>query len=95
MAAGANGPALVAGGLPAQTRRALANLGELLRSEGLGWADVFKTTAYLADMADYAAFNETYVEVLGDNRPARAVVAVAGLPLGALVEIEAWAYLGR
>ncbi len=51
-----------------------------------------KTTVFLTDMADYAAFNAIYIEVLGEHRPARSVVAVAGLPLGALVEIEAWAY---
>jgi 2-iminobutanoate/2-iminopropanoate deaminase len=44
-------------------------------------------------MADYATFNEIYVEAIGDHRPARSVVAVAGLPLGALVEVEAWAYV--
>ncbi len=53
-----------------------------------------KTTVFLTDMADYAAFNAIYVEVLGEHRPARSVVAVAGLPMGALVEIEAWAYGG-
>ena len=53
-----------------------------------------KTTVFLTDMADYGAFNAIYVEVLGEHRPARSVVAVAGLPLGALVEIEAWAYGG-
>ncbi len=44
-------------------------------------------------MADYGAFNDIYVEVLGDHRPARSLVAVAGLPLGALVEVEVWAYV--
>jgi 2-iminobutanoate/2-iminopropanoate deaminase len=53
-----------------------------------------KTTVFLTDMADYAAFNAIYVEVLGEHRPARSVVAVDGLPMGALVEIEAWAYGG-
>ena len=53
-----------------------------------------KTTVFLTDMADYAAFNAIYAEALGEHRPARSVVAVAGLPLGALVEIEAWAYGG-
>jgi 2-iminobutanoate/2-iminopropanoate deaminase len=51
-----------------------------------------KTTVYLADVADFGAFNEIYVEALGSHRPARSLVAVAGLPMGALVEIEVWAY---
>jgi 2-iminobutanoate/2-iminopropanoate deaminase len=51
-----------------------------------------KVTAYLADIGDYGVFNQLYAEALGDHRPARSVVAVAGLPLGALVEIEVWAY---
>lgn len=92
---GSDGPVLVSGGLAAQTRQALSNVGELLEAEGLGWENVFKTTVYLADIADYGAFNEIYAEELGHNRPARAVVAVAGLPMGALVEVEAWAYTGR
>jgi 2-iminobutanoate/2-iminopropanoate deaminase len=85
------GPVLVDGGVRAQARQALENAGALLASEGIGWEDVFKTTAFLADISDYAAFNEVYVEVLGDNRPARSVVAVSGLPIGALVEVEVWA----
>jgi len=93
--AGPQGPALVQGGLRPQTLQALANVKALLESEGLDWADVFKTTVYLADIGYYAAFNEAYVEVLVDQRPARSVVAVAGLPLGALVEIEAWAHVGN
>ena len=50
-----------------------------------------KTTVFLLHISDYGAFNEIYVDVLGENRPARSVVAVAGLPMEALVEIEAWA----
>jgi 2-iminobutanoate/2-iminopropanoate deaminase len=53
--------------------------------------DVFKTTVYLTDISGYSQFNEIYVEVLGDHRPARTLVEVSGLPIGALVEIEAWA----
>ena len=91
---GTDGPAL-AEGLEAQVRRAMANAERLLADEGLGWRDVVKTTVFLADMADYARFNEVYVEVLGASRPARSAVAVAALPLGALVEIEVWAYAER
>jgi 2-iminobutanoate/2-iminopropanoate deaminase len=91
---GQDGPELVAGGFEAQTRRALANVASLLTGRGLGWANVVKTTVYLADMADYGSFNALYLEVLGTSRPARSVVAVAALPMGALVEIEAWAFVG-
>ena len=86
-----HGPALVEGGFAAQVRRALDNVAGLLAGEGLGWQDVVKTTVFLSDILDYGAFNAIYVEVLGENRPARSVVAVAGLPMEALVEIEAWA----
>ncbi|MHB1503482.1 MAG: RidA family protein [Acidimicrobiales bacterium] len=87
-------PELVEGGLVAQARQALANVGNLLAGRGLEWANVVKTTVYLTDMSHYAAFNEVYSDALGANRPARSVVAVAGLPMGALVEIEVWAYDG-
>jgi 2-iminobutanoate/2-iminopropanoate deaminase len=53
---------------------------------------VFKTTVFLTDMDDYPAVNEAYAGVFGQHRPARSVVAVAGLPMGALVEVELWAY---
>jgi 2-iminobutanoate/2-iminopropanoate deaminase len=85
--------ALVDGGLAAQARQALENVGALLAGHGLGWDNVVKTTVFLADMADYATFNEVYLEAVGVHRPARSVIAVAGLPLGALVEVEAWAYV--
>ena len=85
-------PVLVEGGLAAQAVQALENAAALLAEHGLGWENVVKTTVFLTDMADYAIFNEIYVGVLGDHRPARSLVAVAGLPLGALVEVEVWAY---
>ena len=91
---GPDGHALVNGGFAAQARQALDNVAGLLAGQGLGWGHVVKTTAYLSDMADFGAFNEIYVEALGPHRPARSVVAVAGLPMGALVEIEVWAYTG-
>lgn len=89
---GPDGPRLVDGGTAAQARRALANLEGLLAEHGLGWPSVVKTTVFLADIGDYGAFNAVYVDALGPSRPARSVVAVAGLPMGAAVEIEAWAY---
>jgi 2-iminobutanoate/2-iminopropanoate deaminase len=65
------------------------NLRSVLSSAGASLADVAKTTVFLTDMDHYAAMNEIYVEEFGDHRPARSAVAVAALPLGALIEIEA------
>jgi 2-iminobutanoate/2-iminopropanoate deaminase len=86
-------PVLVDGGVSAQARQALDNVGALLAGRGLAWGNVVKTTVFLTDMGDYATFNDIYVQALGDHRPARSLVAVAGLPLGALVEVEVWAYV--
>jgi 2-iminobutanoate/2-iminopropanoate deaminase len=90
---GPDGPQL-AEGFAAQTRQALHNVRQLLSDAGLSWPAVVKVTAFLADIGDYAEFNQLYLEELGDHRPARSVVAVAGLPLGARVEIEVWAWVG-
>ncbi|MEZ5407646.1 MAG: RidA family protein [Acidimicrobiales bacterium] len=86
--------AVVPGGLEAELRQAMANLAGLLQSKGSSLAAVAKTTVFLTDMADYGEMNRIYVECFGDHRPARSAVAVAALPLGARVEIEAWAYRG-
>ena len=86
---------LVEGGLEAQVTQAIKNVASLLESQGSGLEDVVKTTVFLTDMADFAAMNDAYVAAFGDNRPARSAFAVVGLPLGALVEIEAWAYMSR
>lgn len=85
--------ALVAGGVAAQTRQALANLAGVLKAAGAGFGDVTKTTLYLVQMSDFAVVNEIYAEVLGEARPARATVAVCELPKGALFEIDAIACL--
>lgn len=85
--------ALVHGGVAAEVRQALANMAGLLATEGAGLASVVKTTVFLTHMSDYGPMNEAYIEAFGQHRPARAAVAVAGLPLDAKVEIEAWAYL--
>lgn len=90
---GITGGELVAGGTRGQLRQALDNLETLLKSEGATLADVVKTTVFLRHLSDYAAMNETYVTAFGDHRPARSAVGVSELPLGALVEIEAWAHL--
>ncbi len=73
-------------------RQALANVAALLEGQGASLALVAKTTVFLKHISDYAAMNDAYLEAFGDHRPARAAVAVADLPMGALVEIEAWAY---
>jgi 2-iminobutanoate/2-iminopropanoate deaminase len=86
---------LVEGGLQAQVTQAVKNVATLLESEGSGLKDVVKTTVFLTDMANFGAMNDAYVAAFGDNRPARSAFAVVGLPLGALVEIEAWAYMSR
>ena len=83
--------ALVEGGVSAEARQALANLATLLEGEGSSLGAVVKTTVFLTAATDFAAVNEVYAEAFGDHRPARSTVVVAALPLGAAVEIEAWA----
>lgn len=85
---------VVDGDVVAQTERVLANLGAVLTEAGASWGSVVKTTIFLADMADFAKVNEVYGRVLGDARPARSTVAVAGLPRNVRVEIEAVALVG-
>ncbi|HUO51038.1 MAG TPA: RidA family protein [Gemmatimonadaceae bacterium] len=84
---------VVAGGIKEQTQRVLDNLTAVLAAGGATWADVVKTTVYLADMADFPAMNELYGKHLGAARPARSTVQAAGLPRGVLVEIDAVAYV--
>ncbi|MEO5838683.1 MAG: RidA family protein [Acidimicrobiales bacterium] len=79
-------------GLEAQVRTAMGALDSLLTTHGGRLRDVVKTTVFLTDMADFAAMNAIYAEIFGETRPARSTVAVAGLPLGACFEIEAWAH---
>jgi len=83
---------LVDGGVEAQTRQAVANVVAQLATVGAELTDVVKTLCFLQDMADFATFNAAYVEGFGDHRPARSTIGVAALPIGGLVEIEAWAY---
>jgi 2-iminobutanoate/2-iminopropanoate deaminase len=88
----ASSPALIDGGVVDQLRQALANAAALLDGEGADRTAVAKTTVFLTTMDHYAVVNDAYAEFFGDHRPARSVVAVAGLPMGALVEVELWAY---
>jgi 2-iminobutanoate/2-iminopropanoate deaminase len=80
--------AMVAGGFDGQARQVLANLREVLASAGCTFSDVVKATIYVTDLGDFPRLNELYGEALGDHRPARSTVQVAGLPKGALVEID-------
>ena len=80
---------IVQGDVSAQTERVMRNLAAVLENAGASWADVVKTTVYLQDMADFPRVNEVYGRVMGDARPARSTVQVAGLPRGVLVEIDA------
>jgi 2-iminobutanoate/2-iminopropanoate deaminase len=79
---------LVDGGIAAQTQQCFANLGAVLAAAGLGYADVVKCNVFLTDMGDFAAMNAVYASVFDEPYPARTTVAVAGLPLGAAIEIE-------
>ena len=80
---------LVEGGVQAQAQQALENLKAVLEAAGSGLDRVIKTTVFLQSMTDYAAVNEVYGRYFAGSAPARSAVAVAALPLGALVEIEA------
>lgn len=75
-------------GITAQTERSCKNVGAILEAAGVGFEQVFKTTCFLADMADFAAFNEIYAKYFV-SKPARSCVAVKTLPKGVLCEIEA------
>ncbi|PSC75989.1 translational inhibitor [Micractinium conductrix] len=77
----------------AQTEQVMANLGAIVEASGSSWEKVVKTTILLSDMSDFAAVNAIYGRFFPANPPARATFAVKGLPLGALVEIEATALL--
>jgi 2-iminobutanoate/2-iminopropanoate deaminase len=80
---------IVDGGVTAQTRQVLTNLQHVLRAANSGLDQVVKTTVYLQDMNDFAAMNAVYGEFFTKDPPARSTVAVAALPKGALVEIDA------
>ncbi len=86
--------ALVPGGIQDEVTQAVANIADLLSSLDAQLTDVVKTTVYLRHMRDYPLMNEAYTAAFGEHRPARAAVAVVELPLLALVEIDAWAYVG-
>jgi 2-iminobutanoate/2-iminopropanoate deaminase len=72
-----------------QTKQALLNLGAVLKSAGLSYANIVKTTVFLTDLSRFADMNAVYATFFPDNPPARSTVEVSGLPKGAKVEIEA------
>ncbi|EGQ8926260.1 RidA family protein [Vibrio parahaemolyticus] len=86
--------AFVEGGITEQSRMSLANLKAVLEEAGASMETVVKTTCFLSNMEDFAAFNEVYTEVFGtENAPSRSCVEAARLPKDALVEVEAIAYV--
>ncbi|MDD7430975.1 MAG: Rid family detoxifying hydrolase [Coriobacteriaceae bacterium] len=85
---------LVEGGIAEQTERSLRNLIAIIEEAGADVSKIVKTSCYLAEIADFAAFNEVYGKMI-DSAPARACFAVKDLPKGALVEVEAIVYLGE
>ena len=83
---------MVVGGIEAQAEQVMKNLGEVLKAAGTSFEKAIKTTCFLADMADFAAFNGVYAKYFTE-KPARSCVAVKTLPKGALVEVEVIATL--
>lgn len=81
-------------GITAQAEQSMANVGEILKAAGASYDNVVKTTCFLADIADFAAFNDVYAKYFTQN-PARSCVAVKDLPKGVLCEVEVTAYLGQ
>ncbi len=80
--------AIVAGGVESETRRVLGNIREVLAAEGLSFADVVKTTIFLADLRDFDLVNRIYGEHFEPPFPARSTIQAVALPRGARIEIE-------
>ena len=79
---------LVGSTIEEQTVQVMKNVSGLLEAAGTDFDHVIKTTCYLDDIADFAAFNEIYAQSFGSHLPARSAVGVAALPKGALIEVE-------
>jgi 2-iminobutanoate/2-iminopropanoate deaminase len=88
-----DGSGPIRGTIQEETRQTLSNLRAILENSGSSLAQVVKVNAYLADMADFAAFNEVYKEFFTADYPARTTIQAAGLPLNFKVEVEAIAVL--
>lgn len=84
---------LVAGDVSAQAERVLKNLGAVLAAAGASFGEVVRTTIYLVDLAHFGVVNEIYGRYFRDPYPARATLQVSALPRGALVEIDAIAFM--
>ncbi len=84
---------LVEGGIEAETRQTLENLGKILEAAGSGLDQVAKTTVFMVDLGEFPRMNAVYAEFFGTEPPARSTVQVAALPMGARVEIDAIATL--
>jgi len=85
---------LVTGTIADQARRALQNVGEILKAGGSSFSQVVRTTVYLADLADFPAMNEVYATFFTAPQPARSTIQAAKLPKDARVEIDVIAFLG-
>ena len=88
------GDAAIEGDIAQQTEQVMRNLAAILEAAGSSLAGVVKTTVFLASLDDFAAMNEVYARHVGEQPPARSTFGVAALPAGALVEIEAVAFVG-
>jgi len=87
---------LVPGGMAAEARQAMENIGLVLRQNGLDFDAVFKATIMLADMSEWDAFNAVYLDYFKPDRlPARSAFGASGLAMGGKVEIEVCAFAGR
>lgn len=80
---------IVGGDIKTQTRKALENMGQILKACKMEYDHVLKTTVFVTNLADFADMNEIYGQFFAKNPPARSCVQVAALPKGALIEIEA------
>jgi 2-iminobutanoate/2-iminopropanoate deaminase len=83
---------VVGGGIEAQTEQAMKNISAVLEAAGSSLTNVLKASIFLVDFGDFPAMNEVYARFVGPDFPARATVQIAGLPSGALVEIEVLAH---
>jgi 2-iminobutanoate/2-iminopropanoate deaminase len=77
------------GSIEEQTEQALSNVHEILKAAGSDWGQVLKITVYVSDIGLWEAVNKVYMRILGDHRPARAVIPTGPLHYGFLIEIEA------
>jgi 2-iminobutanoate/2-iminopropanoate deaminase len=84
---------VVEGGIEAQTEQAMKNVSAVLEEAGSSLSSILKASIFLVDFGDFPAMNEVYARFVGPEFPARATVQIAGLPMGALVEIEVVAHI--